>query len=316
MSERLKVDGSIDVIGDVLETLRFRGTIFFRSDLAAPWGISLEPVSTPRFHIALVGNCYVGEGEQESIAVQEMDIVMLPNGSSHWIADAPGRELISASRAGRACELGEPLFQQGEISNRLLCGIVNYDQDSSHPLLETLPNILHFPKLEPTEPIWVTAKLIDEEMSRAHDYSEYIVDRLTEVLFLQLLHYQVQRAGNTTGFLAALQDRRVSKALSIIHRDPTYAWTLEELGQEVGMSRATLVRQFQDAVGAAPMAYVASWRIAKAHNLVRYSTRSFEDIADATGFASARTLSRAYRRRYGRSPRKMRRTMLESEGKN
>lgn len=313
MSDRLNVSDGFDLIGDVLETLRFRGTIFFRSDLAAPWGISLEPVDTPRFHIALAGSCYVAESESEPVAVQEMDIIMLPTGNAHWIADAPGRDLVSATRAGRACELGEPLFQQGEVSNRLLCGIVHYDQDSSHPLLDTLPSLLHFPKLEPKDPIWVTATLIDTEMSRSNDYSVSIVDRLTEVLFLQLLHYQVERAGNATGFLAALQDRRVNKALSLIHRDPAFDWTLDLLGQEVGMSRATLVRQFQDAVGIAPMAYVANWRIAKAHNLVSYSTRSFEDIADATGFASARTLSRSYQRRYGSTPRKMRRAMKKHE---
>lgn len=306
VSDRLKMNDGFDLIGDVLQTLRFRGTIFFRSDLAAPWGISLEQVGTPRFHIALAGDCYVGSDTNEQVAVQEMDIIMLPTGDAHWIADAPGRELVAATRAGAACELGEPLFQNGEISNRLLCGIVNYDQDSSHPLLDTLPSVLHFPKVGPTEPIWMTATLIDTEMSRVGDYSETIVDRLTEVLFLQLLHYQVEHAGNSTGFLAALRDRRVNRALSLIHCDPAFDWTLDSLGQQVGMSRATLVRQFQDAVGVAPMAYVANWRIAKAHNLVRFSTKSFEEIADATGFASARTLGRAYRRRYHYTPRKMR----------
>lgn len=309
MSDQLNINDGFDVVGDVLETLRFRGSIFFRSDLAAPWGMSLEPAGIPRFHVALSGNCYVGIGTNDPVGVQEMDIIMLPAGNAHWIADEPGRQLVPSSRAGAACELGEPLFQRGVITNRLLCGIVNYDQNSSHPLLETLPDILHFPTLATTEPIWATVTMIDVEMKRAHRYNEFIVDRLTEVLFLQLLHYQVERGGESTGFLAALQDRRIHSALSLIHRDPAFNWTLESLGQRVGMSRATLVRKFQDVVGVAPMAYLADWRIVKAHNLISYSTRSFEDIADATGFASARTLGRAYQRRYGSTPHKNRKSM-------
>ncbi len=49
-----------DVLGDILDTLRFRGSIFFRSKLAAPWGMSLEKIEEPRFHIALRGNCVIG----------------------------------------------------------------------------------------------------------------------------------------------------------------------------------------------------------------------------------------------------------------
>ncbi len=87
MSERLNETDRFDVLGDVLETLRFRGTIFFNSELAAPWGMSLEPVGIPRFHVALSGSCYVGSNENDAVAVQEMGIIMLPTGKSHWIAD-------------------------------------------------------------------------------------------------------------------------------------------------------------------------------------------------------------------------------------
>ena len=128
------------MLGDILETLRFRGSLFFRSDLAAPWGMSLSKT---------------------------------------------GRELVPSARAGEACELGNPLFQKGKITNRF---------------------------------------------SR-------ITDRLTEVLFLQLLNHYVQEHEGTTGFLAALRDRRVYRALSLIHQEPEFNWTLTSLGERVGMSR-------------------------------------------------------------------------------
>ena len=115
MPERLNPEPQFDVLGDVLETLRFRGSLFFSSELAAPWGISLSEMGIPRFHIVLSGECFVGSGDREVVKAGGADIVMLPNGSSHWIADKPGRQLVSSARAGEACELGSPLFQQGAI---------------------------------------------------------------------------------------------------------------------------------------------------------------------------------------------------------
>ena len=118
MPARLNQADDFDVLGDILETLRFRGSIFFRSDLAAPWGMSLTGVGNPRFHIVLSGECFVGADNHDAVKAEASDIIVLPNGSAHWIADKPGRQLVPSDRAGRACELGNPLFQDGEITSR------------------------------------------------------------------------------------------------------------------------------------------------------------------------------------------------------
>ena len=308
MSERLKQQPAFDVLGDILETLRFRGSLFFRSDLAAPWGMSLSKLGNPRFHIVLSGECFVGSDDHDAVKAEGADIIMLPNGTSHWIADKPGRELVPSTKAGEACELGNPLFQKGKITNRLMCGLVHFDQGASHPILDALPDMMHFSMLESGGPIWSVVKLIDAEMKDNQNRFSRITDRLTEVLFLKLLNHYIQENEDATGFLAALRDRRVYRALSLIHQEPEFNWTLTSLGERVGMSRATLVRRFQDVVGFTPMAYVTDWRIMKAHNLIKYSVTPFEQIADATGFASARTLSRSFQRHYGCTPTELRRS--------
>lgn len=299
-------DGEFDVIGDVLETLRFRGSIFFRSELAAPWGMSLGKSAIPRFHIAMSGNCVVGSEGMDDVNIRHMDIVLLPSGRSHWIADQAGRTLVESQRAGEACELGNPLFQQGTITNNLMCGLVNYDRASSHPILDSLPDVVHFPELSEDDPVWMTVLLIDNEMRRTRGRGGTIVDRLTEVLFLQLLNRYVHKNQQISGFLAALRDRRIHKALTLIHLQPDYNWSIASLGEQVGMSRATLVRHFQTAVGMAPMAYIANWRMLKAHNLIKYSNTPLEQVAETVGFASARSLAKAFVRHYGRTPTELR----------
>jgi AraC-like DNA-binding protein len=311
-TERLNQATGLDLLSDILETLRFRGSIFFRSELAAPWGMSLPEMGSPRFHIALSGDCYVGTGTHQSTQIGESDILMLPNGDWHWIADSPGRELVTSERAGQACELGNPLFQRGEITHRLMCGVVSFDKGAAHPILDALPAMMHFPALKSGGPIWSTVSLIDAELRSQHSTHSRIADRLTEVLFLQLLKHYVSQSEEKIGFLAALRDRRVHRALTLIHNAPEFNWTLSALGEEVGMSRATLVRHFQDIVGVAPMAYIMDWRLMKAHELVKHTMQSLERIAQATGFSSARTLSRAFKRHYGLTPHEMRQSHLEA----
>ncbi len=314
MSDRINNDDSgFNVIGDVLETLRFRGTIFFSSELAAPWGMSLEQVGFPRFHVPLSGNFFIGTDNKEVISVQDSEIIMLPNGSPHWIADQPGRELIPSERAGKACELGRPIFQQGQITNRLMCGMVNYDHAASHPILDSFPQIMHFPELKPTDPIWMSALLIDAEMRQAHGRGSPIVDRLTEAFFLQLLNRYVNENKEATGFLTALSDRRVHRALILIHQELNCNWTLSLLSERVGMSRATLNRHFQDTVGVAPMTYVLNWRIMKAYSLIKYSSATLDQIAESIGFMSARTLSKAFQRHYNYTPSELRQTQTHKE---
>lgn len=303
--DRLNTAANFDVLGDIFETLRFRGSVFFHSDLAAPWGISIAQTLAPRFHIVHSGSCFVGANEREAVKASETDIVMLPRGSSHWIADSPSTQRVDDESAAEACELDNPLFQNGPITNRLVCGVVQFDQGSLHPILDALPELIHFESLQKDGSIWSVVALIDEELQKQPKGSR-IADRLTEVLFLHLLRNYVAKDDTSHGFIAALRDRRVYNALSLLHQHPEVDWTLVDLGSRVGMSRSTLVRRFQDIVGIAPMAYLADWRIMKAHSLIKHTSISTERIAEQTGFASARTLGRAFRRHYGCTPAALR----------
>lgn len=298
-----------NVVGDILDTLRFRGSIFFRSQLAAPWGMSLEGEGNPRFHIALNGSFYVGtnNSEEDATNVNQMDIIMLPQGDKHWIADQINRELIPSIQAGEACELGNPLFQQGIITNKLICGQVHYDKDILHPIIDSLPAVLHFPCIKSNDPIWMTVMLIDTEMDKTQMNRTSIIDRLTEVLFLQLLNRYVTEDKEISGFFSALRNHRIHQVLGLIHKKPEVQWTIESLGEKVGMSRATLARQFKSAVGVPPMSYISDWRMMKAHHLLKYSSNSMEHIAEIVGFSTARTLNKAFLRHYSYTPSELRR---------
>ena len=296
---------NFSVLDDVIDTLRFRGSIFFHSSLAAPWGMYMPALTLPRFHIALEGAFYIGSDDNEA-AVKPMDIVMLPNGDKHWIADQKNRQLVPSEQAGEACELGRPLFQQGEITNRVMCGVVEYEHAISHPIISALPSIIHLTNIQHDDTIWMTATLIDAEITRSQRKQSIIIDRLTEVLFIQLLNQYVGENKFLSGFLAALHDSGINRALQLIHKNPEKHWTLDSLGKEVGMSRATLQRKFKASLDSSPIAYLNQWRLTKAYQLIKHSNLPFDAIADKIGLSDARTLRTAFQRRYGITPNALR----------
>ncbi len=58
---------------------------------------------------------------------------------------------------------------------------------------------------------------------------------------------------NESGWLAALRDRYVGRALSRMHARPAYPWTVDELAGNVGLSRSALAQRFTDLQGQPPM---------------------------------------------------------------
>jgi hypothetical protein len=230
--------------------------------------MSLSSILMPRFHIVLEGGFYVG-AQTSNITVAPMDIVMIPGGDVHWIADDIGSERLPSEQAGDACALGMPLFQQGEITNKIMCGIIEHDEAIEHPILSALPSIIQLSNIQSNDHIWMTVKLIDAEINRTSNKKNSIIDRLTEVLLIQLLNSFIEKNDHLSGFLSAIKEPRLNKILQLIHQHPEKQWTLDIISDVIGMSRATLQRKFKAAIGVSPMVYISRWRMAKAYQLLK-----------------------------------------------
>lgn len=307
MAERINRLLTTEILGDILDTLRFRSTIFLRSQLAAPWGFSFDPVTTPRFHISLGGEFFFGAGESRPpLSVKEMEIVLLPVGQSHWIADRPGRDLVPSERVDEACALARAQAVPGAATNQMMCGRTYLDPDLTHPLFAALPSVVHLESLDHDSRIWRLVQLIDAEIANGQALGSPIINRLTEALFLQLLQEMVARDEAAIGFVAALRDPQLRKVLRVIHQQPAEGWTIDDLAAQAAMSRASLIRRFRKSVGAAPIEYLTRWRLLKAHRLVKHSAHPIERVANDVGFSSAQTLTRAFKRQFGYPPNRLR----------
>ncbi|MBV7297127.1 AraC family transcriptional regulator [Enterovibrio paralichthyis] len=306
MPQGIKAQETLKFLSDVFETMRFKGTIFFSSELSAPWGVSLKQRDFPRFHIAMRGDCYLGVQGHSPQQISEMDIFILPNGASHWIADQTGSKKYASEEVIEACELSAPMFQHGETTHELMCGLVTFEQGLSHPILQALPPVITLKHIAEDSTPWRLITLIHEYIKLGGIQRNPIVDKLAEALFLTLLCQFLNENHEKYSFIRAVHHRQLRQALELIHHEPGKDWTLEELGKQIGMSKATLVRHFQEALGVAPISYLNHWRRLKAYNALRYGEDSVEQIALSLGFVSGRTLSRALVREFGLTPAEIR----------
>jgi transcriptional regulator GlxA family with amidase domain len=115
-----------------------------------------------------------------------------------------------------------------------------------------------------------------------------------------------EQQGTSAGWVSALRNPEIARALSYLHQRPHEPWTVDSLAREVGQSRATFNRRFVSLIGEPPASYLGRWRMSLAAHLLRHSELSLEDVAARVGYESAAALSKAFRRTHGIAPGRFR----------
>ena len=100
----------------------------------------------------------------------------------------------------------------------------------------------------------------------------------------------------------------VHRAQDAVAADPTRDWSLAELGRVAGASPRNLSRLFSAHAGMTVTDSVSRNRVALARDLIERTGLAMEQVAERTGFASARHMRRVWRRFHPDAPSETRRT--------
>jgi AraC-like DNA-binding protein len=92
-----------------------------------------------------------------------------------------------------------------------------------------------------------------------------------------------------------------------MHDAPATAWTVDELGRRVGLSRSALHERFAEMIGQPPMQYLANWRMQVGAALLRNTNATVLAVAQEVGYDSEAAFARAFKRLVGRPPAAWRR---------
>ena len=184
------------------------------------------------------------------------------------------------------------------------CATLDFDGGDRNPLVAALPALVRVP-LRQIEGLQPALDLLFAETDRVRCGSRLLADRLFEVVLIQLLRWLIdhpREVGIASGLIVGLADPRLAKALIALHRSPSEDWSLPRMAAEAGMSRSAFAASFKEATGTTPAEYLSDWRLTLAMSQIR-SGVSVKLIAADLGYASASSLSKAFKQRFGAAPR-------------
>lgn len=191
----------------------------------------------------------------------------------------------------------------------LLCGYFDVSEDYGSPLSNVFPSLSVVRKCELDGRPWLKdslAQLGAEYLSQAPG-GELIVDRLTEIVLIELIRIDFGRQGKSR-FVQALADRQVSQALQQLHNNPHLHWTIASLAAKVAMSRAAFAKRFRELVGVPVFEYLTQLRMRRARALLRETRLPVFDIARRVGYDSDLAFTRRFTRQMGTTPTRYRKS--------
>jgi len=310
--------GSIrrDDLSEVLQAVRFRGVVFCRSELSAPWGFSVLGREFASFHIVTRGKCCLDvDGLDDRFWLSAGDVVILPAGHAHTVRDSPSspatrlEELVAG---GGIDARGTLRTGGGGAGTVLVCGGFQWEDGATSPIVASLPPIIHLHGRAHGVDTWLrlTLAFLSEEAEAGRPGAEIAVTRLADLLFIEVLRTYFSAPGAPNpGLAAALRDPRIGAALVSIQRRPEGRWEVGSLARQVAMSRTAFATRFKALVGESPFSYVTRCRMSKATGLLRSSDVTIAEVAERAGYDSEASFGRAFKRWLGTSPAAFRGTL-------
>jgi AraC-like DNA-binding protein len=310
---------NLDLLSDVLRQVHIAGGVFIRGEFTAPWAYlstdraTLTASIRPRaeylmlFHLILEGTPSIRLETGESAELQPGDAVVFPFSDVHvmaepWVA-APAPVPIERLLPPQPWhEMPVVRIAGGGAPTKILCGYLECTELLANPLLASLPRLVHVRPESESAAHWRLASwsYAIDQCSRG-DGS--FIGALPEAVLADCLRqFIAQLPEPSRGWLAALHDPVLTKALIQLHARPAHAWTVNDLAREVAASRTVLADRFTRTLGVSPMRYLARWRLQRASELLRTSDATVASIASRVGYEAESAFSRAFKRQVGLSP--------------
>jgi AraC-like DNA-binding protein len=303
-----------DPLGEVLHMLRLTGTLYCRATMTAPWGLDMPRLVESMMFVIVTAGRGVVEIDDESVPLSAGTMILLPHGDSFRLLSETGVEAVPlfdlpVEKISERYEL--MTHGGGGEMTRAMAGVVQFDSVAGQRLVSVLPRIIRIDGWDESLGDWVqsTLGLIAREASALKPGGEIVMTRLADILVIQAIREWLDSAPDAQqGWLAALRDPQLGRALVAIHRYPQMEWTLEQLAKQAGMSRSAFSARFTERLGQSAMAYLAQWRLHLARARLMETTDTLAAVARQAGYQSEAAFSRAFRQYFGKPPGAARRS--------
>ena len=312
MTVRPVLKHSPDPLTDVFGSMGIQDAIHRRVEATAPWGIrySGDKGLRVRFGLVVGGAAFLRfKNQRRGINLSTGDLgIFILNDQPFTLTDHP-RSPVGDFRNVRKLEVdGVIRFGGGGSPTTMVSGSFGMSEHEA-PLISTiLPRFLHLRLGQNrSQAFQAVLDLLASEIAQP-DISPSCLTSLYELLFVFAMRaYASSPAAPPKGWLAAISDKHLSKAIEAMHSDVNTNWSVASLARESHMSRSAFALKFRTVLGLTPLEYLTQWRMYKAGAMIRSKNTSFSEVASAVGYGSESSFSRVFRREMGVAPREYRR---------
>ena len=293
----------MDVLSDILQTLRLRAEVFLHACFRGDWAVDTSGEKRATFHMISRGGCWLHlPNHNDPVALASGDLIVFPHDAEHTLSNS---ELPP-----------DPDFPRNQLPDRntpgpavnLICGYFEFERHSWNPLMDALPEAMvirseesaNVPLMDSLE------RAMSYEVETGQPGSRLLIDKLSEMLFIHVIRSHMAKS-NDQGFVAALADRQIGKALGRIHESLGNNWSVENLANAAGMSRSAFAERFHQLVSMTPMQYLTHWRMTQAHERFLLTDQSVAQVANSCGYQSEVAFAKAFKKHFGYGPGQARR---------
>ncbi|KKL00634.1 AraC family transcriptional regulator [Rheinheimera mesophila] len=270
----------MDRLSTLLAQFGMHATTIYGGALGGEMGFDAMD-RTAKLHLLRSGDVVFQMEQQKLLVITEPSLLFIPRPCCHSLSPAAGR--------------------QSAQHPQLVSAALKFDGGLDNPLTTALPAYVLMPLADVSMLSGNLDWLFDEAFAQ-HCGKNAVLNRLFELVVIQLLRYMMANRSVSTGMMAGLADLRLAKAVTLMHDQPARAWSVAELASAASMSRASFAAKFHKVVGITPADYLVSWRVSLTQKLLREG-RPIALIADEVGYESPSALARTFRRKTGSSPR-------------
>jgi AraC-like DNA-binding protein len=300
----------MDILSDILHVAGLKRRLL---DLHA-----LQPEAALRFpcdrsiglHAVTRGQAFVHAPSLDApLALQAGDLVLMARGCVHHLslnAEPPSH----STTVPIATFVGaEPSAVPRQSGTQVVSAAYQLWHPPLHPFLRGLPPwfVVQGHSLPQLSPLPLTLGLLDRELGGEGLGATSATHGLLDALFAFALREIAERENRgQPGWHHAISDRPIRQVLGLMHGNLAHGWTLDELGQQVGLSRSALAERFRSALGDTPLNHLRTLRMQKALQLLADTRQTLEQVAQAVGYQDAFGFSKVFKRTTGLSPRQFR----------
>lgn len=293
---------SFDPFSEVLAALGARSVRGTGLDAAGDWALAFDGRMRLKFVAVTRGRCWLLLPNHSPETLVEGDVALISN-TRYTVASDLAVEAVDGMPL--YASLGHDIVRLGKgDETSLIGGGSGFADGSAAFVLDALPTFL---RVEPTsstaEAVARTLTALRTEVAHTELGGSLVAERLAEILVIAAIRAFVATGPTTSvGWITALADPRIGKALRLLHGDVAYRWTVPMLASEVGMSRSAFTQRFTERVGRPPLDYLTHWRMVLAQRKLNEG-ETVAAVATAVGYNSQSAFSHAFKRTFGRTPR-------------